>query len=226
MKSSNLTFLLSLILLVSTNLNAQKKSSDFVGSITYSVTTQGEVDAQVAAQLPTEIIMYYNGAKTRIEQKTSMGSAIIISNAETKEQVVLIDMMGQKMALKSTKEETESSIAAIAKAEVVIGTETKTIAGYNCKKADFTQDGKKSTIWITDEINLKNANWQTPYKDINGVMLEYTQISGQDGEINMLITAKEVKKEKVKDSMFTVPTGYQEMSMTEFKKMMGSGGGE
>jgi len=32
-----------------------------------------------------------------------------------------------------------------------------------------------------------------------------------------------VKKGKVKDAMFTVPTGYQEMSITEFRKMMGGG---
>lgn len=223
MKSLNLLFLFS-ILFLSVNLNAQKKSSDFVGSISYTVTNQGDVDATVAAQLPTEIIMYYNGPKTRIEQKTSMGSAIIISNAETKEQIVLIDMMGQKMALKSTKEETENSIAQMPKADVVVGTETKTIAGYTCKKVDFTQDGKTSTIWVTEDIKLNNVNWQTPYKDVNGVMMEYSQITGQDGDISMLITAKEVKKEKVKDAMFTVPTGYQEMSMAEFKKMMGGGG--
>ncbi|OFX33165.1 MAG: hypothetical protein A2X08_14065 [Bacteroidetes bacterium GWA2_32_17] len=223
MKSGKLLFLLPVILLVTNNLNAQKKSSDFVGNISYSVTTQEDVDATIAAQLPTEIIMYYNGPKTRIEQKTSMGSAIILSNADTKEQTVLIDMMGQKMALKSTKEETENSIAQMPKADVVVGTETKTIAGYTCKKVDFTQDGKTSTIWVTEDIKLNNANWQTPYKDVNGVMLEYTQISGQEGEISMLITAKEVKKGKVKDAMFTVPTGYQEMSITEFRKMMGGG---
>jgi len=190
MKSGKLLFLLPVILLVTNNLNAQKKSSDFVGNISYSVTTQEDVDATIAAQLPTEIIMYYNGPKTRIEQKTSMGSAIILSNADTKEQTVLIDMMGQKMALKSTKEETENSIAQMPKADVVVGTETKTIAGYTCKKVDFTQDGKTSTIWVTEDIKLNNANWQTPYKDVNGVMLEYTQISGQEGEISMLITAK------------------------------------
>jgi hypothetical protein len=54
-------------------------------------------------------------------------------------------------------------------------------------------------------------------------MLEYMQAAGQEGDINLLITAKEVKKEKVKDTMFAVPTGYQEMSMTEFKKMFGGG---
>ena len=226
MRTSKLLFLLPVILLVTNNLNAQKKSSGFVGNISYSVTTQGDVDATIAAQLPTEIIMYYNGPKTRIEQKSAMGSQIIISNIETKEQIVLIDIMGQKYALKSTKEETEKGQSEIPKGTVTMSTETKTIAGYNCKKADFLQDGKTSTIWITGEIDLKNANWQTPYKDVNGVMMEYTytQNSGQDGDISMLITAKEVKKEKVKDSMFTVPTSYQEMSITEFRKMMGGGG--
>jgi len=222
MRTSKLLFLLPVILLVTNNLNAQKKSSDFVGNISYSVTTQGDVDATIAAQLPTEIIMYYNGPKTRIEQKSAMGSQIIISNIETKEQIVLIDIMGQKYALKSTKEEKGQS--EIPKGTVTMSTETKTIAGYNCKKADFLQDGKTSTIWVTEDIKLNNANWQTPYKDVNGVMLEYTQISGQEGEISMLITAKEVKKGKVKDAMFTVPTGYQEMSITEFRKMMGGGG--
>jgi len=223
MRTSKLLFLLPVILLVTNNLNAQKKSSDFVGNISYSVTTQGDVDATIAAQLPTEIIIYYNGPKTRIEQKSAMGSQIIISNIETKEQIVLIDIMGQKYALKSTKEEKEKGQSEIPKGTVTMSTETKTIAGYNCKKADFLQDGKTSTIWITGEIDLKNANWQTPYKDVNGVMMEYTytQNSGQDGDISMLITAKEVKKEKVKDSMFTVPTSYQDISIIEFKKKFG-----
>jgi hypothetical protein len=224
MKIYSILFLL-VALFISTSVIAQKekKNKAFEGFISYSVTPQGEVDASVAAQLPTEIIAYFKGDKTRLEQKTAMGSAIIIGNITTKEQVVLIDMMGQKMALKSTKEETEKAQAEIPKGTVTVGTETKTIAGYNCKKTDFTQDGKTSTIYITDEIDLTNSNWQTQYKDVEGVMLEYIQAAGQEGDIKLLITAKEVKKEKVKDTMFTVPTGYQEMSMAEFKKMFGGG---
>jgi len=221
MKILNL-FILFVTVLVSINGMAQKSKS-FVGYISYDIKTLGEVEPAMAAQLPTENLVYFNGAKTRIEQKSAMGSTVIISNIETKEQIVLIDIMGQKYALKSSKEETENAQSQIPKGTVTMGTETKTIAGYNCKKADFTQDGKTSAIWITDEINLNNSNWQTQYKDVEGVMLEYNQITGQEGEINLLITAKEVKKEKVKDSMFTVPAGYQEMSLTEFKKMFGGG---
>ncbi|NCO55193.1 MAG: hypothetical protein GW876_07300, partial [Bacteroidetes bacterium] len=48
MRTSKLLFLLPVILLVTNNLNAQKKSSGFVGNISYSVTTQGDVDATIA----------------------------------------------------------------------------------------------------------------------------------------------------------------------------------
>ena len=201
----------------------KKKTKPFEGSISYTVTPQGEIDASVSAQLPTEVKMYFKGTKTRMEQKTPMGSAIIIGDYTTKEQVVLIDMMGQKMALKSTKEETEKAQNEIPKGTVVAGTETKQIAGYNGKSYEFTQDGKTFTVYIAEGLDIPNSNWQTQFKDISGVLLEYVQVTGEDGEIKMLITAKEVKKEKVKDTMFTVPTGYQEMSMAEFKKMFGGG---
>lgn len=220
MKISSLLFLLA-ALFISTSIVAQKKAKPFEGFISYTVTPQGDVDASIAAQLPTEVLVYFKGEKNRIEQKTPMGSAIIIGNISSKEQIVLIDMMGQKMALKSTKEETEKAQAEIPKGTVTVGTETKSIAGYTCKKVDFTQDGKTSVIYVTDEIDLQNSNWQTQYKDVEGVMLEYIQLAGQEGDIKLLITAKEVKKEKVKDTMFTIPTGYQEMSMAEFKKMFG-----
>jgi GLPGLI family protein len=211
------------IAIMTIQVSAQKASKPFEGHIFYSVTPQGEVDASVSAQLPTEVLMYFKGSKIRMEQKTPMGSAIIIGDFSTKEQVVLIDMMGQKMALKSTKEETEKAQAEIPQGTLAMGTETKQIAGFNCKKGDFTQDGKTASVFITEELDIPNSNWQTQFKDVPGVMLEYTQIAGQEGEIKMLITAKEVKKEKVKDAMFTIPTGYQEMSMAEFKKMFGGG---
>lgn len=200
-----------------------KSSKPFEGHIFYTVAPQGELDASVSAQLPTAVQMYFKGNKTRMEQKTPMGSAIIIGDISTKEQVVLLDMMGQKMALKSTKEETEKGQAEIPAGTLTMGTETKQIAGYNCKKADFVQDGKTVAIYVTEELDIPNSNWQTQFKDVKGVMLEYTQITGEEGEIKMLITASEVKKEKVKDSMFSIPTGYQEMSMAEFKKMFGGG---
>ncbi|HOU99000.1 MAG TPA: hypothetical protein PLP65_09160 [Bacteroidales bacterium] len=39
----------------------------------------------------------------------------------------------------------------------------------------------------------------------------------------MIFTAKEVKKGKIKDTVFDIPTDYKQMTMSEFKQMFGGG---
>jgi GLPGLI family protein len=217
-------FLGLLILFCFNSLFAQKsKEKSFTGSVLYNVTVQGEVDPNLASQLPTEIVTYYKEDKSRSEQKTAMGTAIVISDYATKSRFILFDMLGQKFAIKSTKEEIEKEQSEIPVGKLTYGTETKKIAGYECKKATFILDSKSYELYIASELSIPNSNWQTQFKDIQGVLLEYSQTVGENGEITMLISAKEVKKEKVKDSMFDVPSGYKEMTMSEFKKMMGGG---
>ncbi|MBN2813197.1 MAG: hypothetical protein JXQ80_03910 [Bacteroidales bacterium] len=53
--------------------------------------------------------------------------------------------------------------------------ETKTIAGFCCKKALVTlpSTGETFSIYYTDEIDLKNANVTNPYKKVKGVLMEF-----------------------------------------------------
>jgi hypothetical protein len=127
--------------------------------------------------------------------KTGFGNITILANAESKEQVVLYDMMGQKMAIKSTKEETEKSLSEIPDAKVTETTETKKILNYNCKKVQISDDKSSMDVYVTDEIQVPNANWNTQYKNVKGLMLEYSQKGSPDSDAKMIFTAKEVKKE-------------------------------
>lgn len=172
------------------------------------------------AQLPTEIVMFIKGTNTRMEQISPMGKVVVINNSQTKLQSVLLDIMGQKYALKTTAEETEKSLAEMEKATVAATTETKTIAGQNCVKYDITFKGKTESYWATKELDLITPNWNMPWSEVPGILMEYTQ---EQGEVKQSIIAKEVKKEKVKDTMFVVPAEYQVMSMEEFKSMFGGG---
>lgn len=216
-------FVLSLLSLCLINLNAQKKDAPFEGTITYSITTQGDLDAQTKAQMPSEVIWTFKGSKSSMLMKTAFGNINIIADSETKEQVVLYDMMGQKMAIKSSKEETEAGLNDLPEMKVNVTNETKKIIGYNCKKVEIS-DGKNTlNVFVTDEIQVPNANWNTQYKNINGVLMEYSQKANPDGDGLILFTAKEVKKSKIKDSAFEIPADYTKMSMTEFKKMFGGG---
>jgi hypothetical protein len=200
---------------------AQKKDATFEGTITYSVSVQGDLDPQVKAGMPSEVVYTFKGPKVHTLMKTAYGNVSTITNSETKEQVVLYDMMGQKMALTSTKEETEQAIKDLPSMKINITNETKKILNYNCKKIEVS-DGKATLyVYVTDEINIPNPNWNTQFKDINGVMLEYSQKASPDADALITFTAKEVKKSKVKDNIFDIPTDYKKMSMSEFKQMFG-----
>ncbi len=209
------------ISIVST-VTAQKKAKTFAGTISFDIKFEGrELEPTEKAQMPTQIKMMYSGVQSRSEQISAMGTVASITNSETMASIVLFDMMGQKMAIKSTKEETEKAMSELAEATIEYSEETKTIAGYKCKKAEVTQDGKVATVYYTEEINIPNPNASNPmFKGIKGVLLEYTQPTG-DEELTMKMTAKEVKKGKIKKAMFTVPAGYQELSKEEFKSMIG-----
>lgn len=205
------------------SLNAQKKDAAFEGTIIYSITTQGDLDPQTKAQMPSEVVWTFKGLKSSMLMKTAFGNINIIANSDTKEQIVLYDMMGQKMAIKSSKEETESGLKELPEMKVNITNETKKVLGYSCKKVEISDGKHTSYVFVTDEIQVPNANWNTQYKNINGILLEYSQKANPDSDALILFTAKEVKKSKIKDSTFEIPADYKQMSMTEFRQMFGGG---
>lgn len=199
---------------------AQKAVKPFEGQITYAIEYIGEMDPAAKAQAPTAITMYFKGTKARLEQASAMGNVVIISDNTTKEQIVLLDMMGNKWAIKSTKEDTEKALAETPKATVTVTEETKTIAGLKCKKAQVTVDEKTEDFWFTSDLTVDKPNWNMPWSEISGVLMEYVQAQG---DIKMKISATEVKKSKLKDTMFTAGSDYQVMSADEFRNMFGGG---
>jgi hypothetical protein len=139
--------------------------------------------------------------------------------------VALINMMGQKFAIKQTAQEIEKGNAQQPKGIVNVTNETKSIAGYNCKKAIVTsdEDGVKSTfeVWFTEELGGKDANFDNPlYKDINGVMLEFLIKTPQ---ITMKLTATSVEKKAVSAKDFEIPTDYTLTTQEELKSKFGGG---
>ncbi len=215
--------LISLLSICIISLKAQKKEATFEGTITYAVTVEGDVDPTTKSQMPSEVSITYKSPKSSMLMKTAFGNITIIGNSESKEQVILYDMMGQKMAIKSNKEETEASLKEIPEMTVNVTNETKKIAGYNCTKVELS-DGKTTMIaYITKDIQIPNANWNSQYKNVDGVLMEYTQKANTDTDAKIVFTAKEVKKAKVKDNTFEIPSDFKQMTMTEFKQMFGGG---
>jgi len=212
--------------LLLTSLQTFAGDKEFSGTIVYNITyPEGSVDPQMASMMPKTMKIKIRDVNSRMEMNMGMGSTITLYNSETKTGATLMDMMGQKMAMKITPEDIEKEIAESPQITVVNIDETKEIAGYECKKALIKIKEKGSdketelAVYYTDELGSGGLNYNNPmFKDIQGVMLEYTV---KEGKIEMTFTAISVEKGKIAESEFDIPEGYNLMTQEEFKSMFG-----
>ncbi len=194
--------------------------AQFEGKIVYSLDYElPEAMESQRAMLPATMDLIIGKEKTKIVQNTMMGSQIVISDTKTKESVLLMDMMGQKMAI-NMPAPTEEDLKNEELPTFKYDDKTKKIAGYKCKHAimiveDENGEVNEIDVYYTEEIPSE-AN--SKLKGLKGFPLEYAM--APQGMV-MTLTAKSVTKEKLPASEFNVPEGYKTMTMEEFKASMG-----
>ena len=214
-------------LLVSFAVSAQKKEKTFAGSIKYAITYE-DLDPQYKGQVPTEMITYVKDSKVRMDQVSPMYtmSAITLEDGSA---IVLFDVMGQKLAMQQSKEDIEKAKAEAKESgdlkesepEVKATDEVKTLAGYKCTKYEVTTDGETMEVFVTEDIPMPAIYHEnSQVKGIKGVPMQYSM---NTQGMNMTMTAKEVKKGGVNNSMFMITDDYQKVTAEEFSKMLGGG---
>lgn len=211
--------LLSLLLIafVSISLNAQVKS----GEINYSIKMKGLPAEQAAMLGEMTMKTIFNKKFVKNEIDMGMGKTTTIQSAKAKTTVTLLNIMGNKMMVETTAEEAEelanqaSTDINIRETDVV-----KNIAGYDCKKTVVTVDGNDVAIYHTKEIKvpaIKNASTNgIDFTLIDGCPLMFTV---DQGDISMEFKATNIEAKKVKKTAFTIPDGYEKISMDQLKNM-------
>jgi hypothetical protein len=146
--------------------------------------------------------------------------------------VMLMEQMGNKMAIKQTKDEMEKEAAKqkdkLADPKIEYINETKSIAGYECKKAIISIVGKdkkeeKMEVWYSEKFANPNkegkGKGQGFMKGLKGMPFEY---AGGQGGMKFKMVAKEVSVDPVSDGKFNLSTdGYKLMTMDELKALQG-----
>ena len=161
----------------------------FEGKITFGIDYElPEAMESQRSMLPSEMIIYITKGHVRIEQKTMMGDQNVITDTKAKTTVLLMNMMGKKMAITMNDDGKEKPTPTI-----VYSKETKKIAGYECKKAIYTtkdEAGEEQDleVFYTEEIPSE-ANDKLP--GLKGYPLEYS-INAQG--MLMTLAAKSVSK--------------------------------
>lgn len=217
---------LAVVALSALSLNAQIKE----GYIVYDMKIEGLPPEQAAMIGDMETKVTFKNGKSLSEMTSMMFTNQTL--ADDKGMLLLMEQMGNKIAVKQTKEEMEKEEAKQkdkpADPKIEYTTETKMIAGYECKKAIVTLIGKdkkedKMEVWYCDKFENTNkegkGRGQGFMKGLKGMPFEY---AGGQGAMKFKLVAKEVSVEPVADSKFELSTdGYKLMTMEELKAMQG-----
>lgn len=217
-------YLLSFILVAFViNVSAQGKGGSFKGTITYQISyPDANLDASQLAMLPKTMTLVMNGNKTKAELQMREMNQILIMDSDAKTTVVLVDINGQKAAIKpKTGAQRPNAKEPVTEPT----TETKEIAGYVCKKAnihfgDERSKNNPSVVYYTEDLGSNKVFYDNEYKNITGLPLEFKyKMQG----MNMLLTATRIEKGKVSNKEFDVPSDYKESTPEDLRRMFGGG---
>ncbi len=234
MKKLILTFF-SLCLLV--NISTAQDQGYIKMEITDVETDNAEMAGYLEMMKGTETEYFYTEEKSLVKANM-MGGMVEVTTIVTNEDesmMMLMNAMGNKMQIESTKAEREM---AEAKAQTetpdidVVYDEnvTKTIMGYECIKAVVTvgnpgsEESMTMDMFVAPELKMSAKMIQGLDKaEIKGFPLQYIMDAG--GVMKLTVTATEIE-DTVDISAFEVNTkGYKKMTFEEFQETMSAMGG-
>jgi len=206
---------------------AKAQKAPFTGTVVFDVKAEGEIPEQAKAMMPTEMTLKLSPDKQSMSMNFGMMEQKTISDVATQESNSMMNVMGQKLVMKVTAAQMKEQRSAQGETSgVKLLTDTKTIAGYLCKKAVITKkvkDGADVTmeVFYTDDIDVSNFKFSNAIPELNGFPMEYTMKSGP---MAFKMVARSVKKENIAASEFVVPSDYKQVTQEELRNMFGGGG--
>lgn len=215
-------FIVSALFLTTLLASAQEKFEE--GTVTFSADWQVPegMPPQIKEAMPKEVSVFVKGSRssTKIDIKM-MGMEMnmkILYNSQPMEMLMLMDMMGQKMGIK-TSEADIKKIRDTTKVSFEYLDFKKNIAGYECKKVLMhnKNTGDVTEMFITEQIECPALKSDVVFTELKGVPLEYIQ--NQNG-MKVKMTAIKLTKGAVDEKLFEVPSDYNIMTIEEAAKMI------
>lgn len=219
-------FFTSGILLIISLFTVSIAQNNFQGFIDYKTSVEGgEFSAAERAQMEMNINMAYGDGMMKQISENVMGKATTIMLQDSA--IVIYSQMGQEFAIGMSKAEMEkmpgmsdSDEADSIQTEINLVNESKTILGFECKKAEITYGDKMIIAWYYDKYSIDKDMKEAFFKDLPGVPLEYTMPGKDDSEIHVVATLFKPKN-KMKSKLFAPAAGIEVMTIQQMREKMG-----
>lgn len=209
------------ILLLSCQFNSSPEIIN-EGIITYDISYfQTEKENPLISLLPTQMTITFKDDKAISVFEGWMGifSSCLITDVSEGENTTLMKLSDKKYYYISSINEPfigkENDSISIRNSD-----EFKEIGGYKCYKSEVEVSNSENNtfdIYYTEELKLKYPNINSPFKDLQGVLMEFQM---EINSIEMKLTFNNINTNKVPDSVFSIPAGYNLISRTEMEKIL------
>ncbi len=193
------------------------------GRIIYNISYPGSnVDLAELQELPdkADILTKNNLVRTELSGEKAGLFQIKVSDGNNRTISTMLEIMREKYVINQTTDDILNGLKSMPQPELEFTDETKEILGYNCQKviARITDDfgnEYESEIFFTPDIPGEAFNFDTPYHEIPGLMLQYEIRVGQ---LNIKYEAQSVRKRLfVGGRNFYVTRDYQVTTYPELR---------
>lgn len=195
------------LMAVSITVKAQKAYNE--GVITYTVTTpRGTADAKTYFKADSNITVTQTGPATIKVLSVGTGDYLAV--------LVDVPVASMKKAAVATPAELEQFMSTLPDLSFTPTTETKQIAGLNCKKvtAKDSKDGSTFDVWITNDISTPINGISQLYGKAGGFPVQFTTV--QMGQ-KVAVAFKSITDEKAPAGTFKVPANFDKISLTDLQ---------
>lgn len=187
-----------------------QKSQLSEGEIEYDITYVNNSGRNFPIQLlpkTMQLTFNQNFAAYTIKDRVGLFAIKIISDLKKHNHITLIKVFDKKYVYQSEGKETPVFFKPDISYKIISKSDTTRINGLLCYNIIVEEPENKTKIPVTYiPINFKNPNYNTPYSDVKGLLMNFNL---QMKSLDMKLTAKKVDEKIIKDEEFEIPGGYK-----------------
>jgi GLPGLI family protein len=211
---------LALLVIAFTSLSLQAQKIFTEGTLVYNIAI--EADNKVAAMDEATSTILIRGTQSRADMVSTLGIESTINDSKTGNAFILKEYSGQKLMISLTKENWEEKNRLLNDINFETTSQTKIIAGYNCKQAiGKTKSGVVFTVYYTPDVVTVDKEYNIAFKNLPGLPVAYEV---NTGKMKFNYTLAKISFDPIPSSKFDTPkSGYRVMTYDENKKIKRGG---
>jgi hypothetical protein len=192
------------------------------GEIHYNIEYSGSMGNVPKEVLPKNLVVYFKKDKLLFEMVSAFGNSGIINLTNPEDGIfdTYFSLFTIKYYYAAAEGELFPGFEGMEGMELKKTSKTAQICGFNCRNAEVTFPSDRSkvlTIWYTNEIDVKNSNIATPFKDIDGVLMDFFFYLGTT-EVHFSVD--NVYNKDISDDTFTRRDDFKRVSREEINKFI------